>query len=172
MNSNDAYHQEISSQEISSQKIPSNGSNIHQLQTIQGQRLMIQEGRTGFMFPQYQGKIVLLQIFGKECPYCFEKMPLINQLKNQYAEDLQVIAIQAEDPMTPSEASKIINEHQINYPIIERDEASNLLLFIGETYNWTGVLPYMLLIKNGITKYTFSASTSYDELNSAIENLR
>lgn len=143
----------------------------YQLQSIQGESILIAERQTGFLFPQYQGKVVLLQIFGKECSYCFEEMPIINTVRNKYGANLQVIAIQAQDRMMPSTASRIINQYQMNYPIIEADEATRLLLFLNQTYGWRGGLPFMQLIKNGVTEYTFPESPSHQELEESINNL-
>ena len=151
--------------------LPEIAGDYQQLQSIQGQKVLMEEHPTGFTFPQFPGKIMLLQVFGKECPYCFEEMPIINTLHQKYAQQLQVIAIQAQDPMSPSTAKELINKYEMNYPIIERYEASNLLLFLGETYNWTGILPYTLLIKDGVTEYSFPGKTSQEEIQEAIESL-
>ncbi|MBU1668685.1 TlpA family protein disulfide reductase [bacterium] len=144
---------------------------LYQLQSIQGQRISIGERNTGFVFPQYPNKIVLLQVFGKDCPYCFEEMPIINTIHNQYRESLQVIAIQAQERMDPSTASQLIGQYQMDYPIIEADEATHLLLFLNETYGWTGGLPFMQLIKNGVTEYTFPEGPSYEELQESVDSL-
>jgi|GEM_PF-2135607 len=150
---------------------PENTQGMYQLQSIQGQRISIGVRNTGFLFPQYPNKIVLLQIFGKDCHYCFEEMPIINKIHNQYRDKLQVIAIQAEDRMDASTASRLIRQYQMDYPIIEADEATDLLLFIHETYEWRGGLPFMQLIKNGVTEHTFQESPSYEELQESIEDL-
>ncbi|KIM02971.1 MAG: hypothetical protein KU29_13180 [Sulfurovum sp. FS06-10] len=146
-------------------------SNQHQLRTIQGETITIIENGNGFIFPQYRDKIVLLQIFGKTCEYCFEEIPIINQIENHYAGKVKVIAIQGQDRMNPSEISTLTNQYQMNYPIIEGDDATNLLAFISRTYNWTGVLPYMLLIKDGVTEFSFSAGTQYQEFQESIDSL-
>lgn len=148
-----------------------NTEGMYQLPSIQGQKISIGERNTGFVFPQYPNKIVLLQIFGKDCHYCFEEMPIINTLRNQYGDNLQVIAIQAQDRMSPETASNLISQYQMNYPIIERDEAGSLLLFLNEIYGWTGGLPFMQLIKNGVTEYTFSEGPSQQELQESIDSL-
>ena len=144
-------------------------STYHQLQTIQGPKVTIGELPTGFTFPEYKGKIVLLQFFGKECPYCFEEMPIINRLRSKYAQNMQVIAIQAQNPMSKATATNLINRFNMNYPIIEKSEASNLILFLRQTYGWTGILPYMLLIKDGVTEFSFKGKVSEQELEESIQ---
>lgn len=151
---------------------PESSSNALQLQTIHGDAISIGERSNGFTFPQYQGKIILLQIFGKECEFCFEEMPIINKMRSQFGSQLQVIAIQGQERMSPSESSALINRFNMNYPIIEKEEARDILVSIGSTYNWTGSLPLLLLIKDGVTEYTFSdGGVSYNELRESIQSL-
>jgi len=150
---------------------PITANTYHQLQTIQGPIVTVGERSNGFTFPQYQGKIILLQIFGKECPYCFEEMPTIRNIHAKYGQGLDVIAIQAQDPMSKNTASRLINQFQMNYPIIERDNASDLLLFMRHTYGWNGILPYTLLIKDGVTEYSFSGQVDQQELDDAVNSL-
>ena len=162
-------HQTVS--QPSPAPIPVTSGSVHQLHTVQGPIITIGERSNGFIFPQYQGKVVLLQIFGKECPYCFEEMPIINNLRTKYGQRLQVVAIQAQEPMSKATASNLINKFQMHYPIIEGSNASELLFFMKETYGWNGILPYTLIIKNGVTEYSFKGKTEQQELDESIASL-
>jgi len=150
----------------------SSGSGGYQIQSINGQSIGVIEQSTGLNFPQYQGKVILLQIFGKNCEFCFEELPIIHRIQNKYQNKLQIIAIQGQEKMTPSTASRLISKYRMNYPIIERNEAIDLLSYIGSTYNWTGVLPFIQVIKDGVTEATFSdGGVSYNELSELIDTL-
>ena len=156
---------------IPTQTLPQTGSG-EQLQTVQGGILSVEQRGNSLSFPQYQNKVVLLQIFGKECHFCFEEMPIIQRVKEKYGSRLQIVAIQGEDRMSQSTATRLIRKFNMNYPIVERDEARELLVFIGETFNWTGTLPFIQLIKNGATEYTFSnGGVSYNELAESIDTI-
>jgi len=150
---------------------PSTDGASYQLSTVQGESISIQERSNGLVFPEYPNKIILLQVFGQNCHYCLEEMPTLQQLQQQYAGELQIIALQAQDPMSPSTASMLIQQYQMNYPIIDKEEARDLLYFLQQTFEWRGILPYTLLIKNGVTEYPFSGPASYQELNEAIQSL-
>ena len=150
---------------------PSTNGEYHQLMTVQGQLLAVQEKRTGFIFPQYRDKIILLQIFGQDCPYCFKEIPIINRIRQRYSNNLQVLAFQAQEPMTKQTAYTLIQRFQMNYPIVDKDEAKGLLYFIQKNYGWTGVLPYILIIKNGVTEYSFPGEVSHKELDEAVRDL-
>ena len=150
---------------------PSTAGESYQLKTVQGTTIAIQERSNGFVFPQYRNKVVLLQIFGQHCEYCLKEMPTIAQAQQRYARSLQIIAVQAQEPMSQSTASMLIQQYQMNYPIIDKEEAIELLYFLQQTYGWTGILPYTLLIKNGVTEFSFFGEVSSQELNEAIQSL-
>jgi len=144
----------------------------HKLTTVQGQTISVEELHTGFNFPDYKGKIILLQIFGKECKYCFQEMPIIARINAQYSNEIQIIALQAQDQMSQAKAQELIMTHNMNYPIIDRNEAGGLLSFITKKYEWPGILPYVMLIKDGVTQYSFGeGGVSYEELEESIKDI-
>jgi len=145
----------------------------YNLPTIQGNMItIIENGNVGFDFPQYRGKVVIFEIFGKDCEYCVEEMPTINRIKNEFSDQVEVIAIQGQDRMSSSVASAILRRHNIHYPVIEGDDAKDILRFLADTYAWRGILPYILLIKDGTTEYTFpDGGVGYQELKESIETL-
>jgi len=151
---------------------PVSSGSGYQIQSINGQSIGVIEQSTGLNFPQYQGKVILLQIFGKNCEYCFEELPIIHKIQSRYQNKLQIIAIQGQEKMTSSTASRLISKYKMNYPIIERDNAIDLLSYIGTTYNWSGVLPFIQVIKDGVTEATFAdGGVSYNELSELIDTL-
>jgi len=145
----------------------------HKLPTVQGDTITIIERSTGFNFPQYEGKIVLLQIFGKNCKYCFKEMPIVNRIKDKYSNNLQVIAVQAEDRMSKAEVSELITMHNMEYPIIDRQHAGDLLIFLRDKYEWAGSLPFLLIIKDGVTERVFKeGGASYEDIEEIIEEIQ
>jgi len=147
-------------------------TNIYSLPTIQGTKITIEEYPTGFDFPQFRGKTILLEVFGKHCEYCFQELPIIHRLQREYPNRLAIIAIQAQEAMSSREASELIQTHNMHYPIIDREPASNLLVELSKKYEWTGVLPFILLIKNGVVQYAFKEGhSSYEELQESINEI-
>jgi len=144
--------------------VSSSSIRYQKLQTIQGPKLTVGMHPKGFIFPDYQGKVVLLQVFGKECPHCFKEMPIINQLRSKYRDRFQVVAIQAQRPMSRMESTQLINRFQMYYPIIEKNNANDILYYLKNTYGWQGILPYGLLIKNGVIEYSYSGETDPEEI--------
>jgi thiol-disulfide isomerase/thioredoxin len=143
----------------------------HVLQSIRGKVIHIEERPNGFVFPEYPNKVIILELFGKDCPHCLRELPTLKRIRNRYRGKLEIIAIQAQDRMDRMTAKNYINSNQIRYPIIEGDDATNLQYFIQKTYGWRGILPYMLVIKNGVTELSYSGETEYKELEEDIDSL-
>ena len=144
---------------------------MHSFTSIQGHQIKVIEQPTGFLFPNYRGKTIILVIFGKECPYCIDEIPILKSLKQRYRGEVEVIAIQAQEHMAPHIAKSYINKHRINYPIIEGDDATDLQYFIQNTYGWTGILPFTMVVKDGITELTYPGAVSYNEIRADMDTL-
>jgi len=143
----------------------------HLLRSIRGKKIQINERSNGFIFPQYQGKVIILEMFGKNCPHCIKEIPTIESIRNKYRGQLEVIAIQSQQRMTKNEAHNYINRYNIRYPIIEGSTATNLQFFIQNTYSWRGVLPFTLVIKDGVTEFAYKGEVSYADLEKDIDSL-
>ena len=157
-------------EEVTSQYIPQ--IQYSQMKTIQGGTITLGEHARGFEFPQYKGKIVLLELFGKDCHFCFEKMPTINKIQNLYRNKLSVISIQATPPMTQEEAQRVIQEHNMNYPIVDQDEGKSILIYLRDVYKWRGILPYIMLIKDGEIEQVFKgADTTFEDISQGIQDI-
>lgn len=161
----------ISPTELKPKQQTATGGEVHNLKSIQGQPITILERSNGFIFPQYANKIIILEMFGKSCPHCIHEIPTLNKIRSKYRKDVEVIAVQVEDQMSPLEAKSLINKHKIHYPIISGDTATNLQYSIQNTYGWSGILPYTMIIKNGVTEFIYRGTATYEEFDSDIQSL-
>jgi thiol-disulfide isomerase/thioredoxin len=158
----------ISKEELNS--TPKKGE-VYTLKSIRGKVIHIAKQPKGYAFPEYRGKVVILEMFGKDCPHCINEIPIIKKIRNRYRGKLEVIAIQSQDRMSKFTARDYINRHKIRYPIIEGEDATNLQYSIQETFGWTGILPYTLVIKNGVVEYIYSGEVSYKDLQKDINEI-
>jgi thiol-disulfide isomerase/thioredoxin len=141
------------------------GGEVHKLRSIQGKSITVVERSNGFIFPEYKNRVIILEMFGKKCPHCIKEMPTLNKLRKKYRGKIEIIAVQVEEKMSSSEANRLIRQHRIHYPIIAGETATNLQYNIQNTYGWTGILPFTMIIKNGVTEFTYPGAVSYNELN-------
>ena len=147
------------------------GGEIHKLQSIQGKKITIIERPTGYVFPEFKNKIIILEMFGKNCSHCIKEMPIMNRLRRQYQNNLEIVALQVEGKMSSMQANALLRRHKISYPIISGETATNLQYHVQSTYGWTGILPFIMVIKNGITEFSYRGSVTYDEINNDIRSL-
>jgi len=159
----------LNSTQIRNSPLPTFSYN--KFKTIQGSILTIGENHTGFLFPDFKEKVVLLEVFGQDCHYCDESLPSISLLHSKYHQNLQVVGLQVQEQMSRIEANNLIQRFNMNYPIIDRESGSDLMYALKTNYEWNGVLPFTLLIKNGVTQQLFSGETSKQEIEEAIKEL-
>jgi thiol-disulfide isomerase/thioredoxin len=147
------------------------GGEVHRLKSIQGQKITIVERPTGYVFPEFKNKIVILEMFGKNCSHCIKEMPIMNKLRQQYRNNLEIVALQVEGKMSSMQANALLRRHKIGYPVISGDTATNLQYHVQSTYGWTGVLPFIMVIKNGVTEASYRGQVTYNEINNDIRAL-
>ena len=161
----------ISAKELKPKKVGTEGQEVHKLRSIQGQAITIIDRKNGFIFPQYSNKVVILQMFGKNCSHCIKEIPIMRRLYKKYKGKLEIIAVQVEDKMSKREAKHLLQKHWIKYPVIPGEDATNLQYNIQSNYGWSGILPYTLVVKNGVTEMTYPGAVGYKEINRDIQSL-
>lgn len=161
----------IRPEELKPKKQVTSRGEVYNLKSIQGQPITIIERSNGFIFPQYPNKTIILEMFGKNCYYCINEIPILNKLRSKYRKNVEVIAIQVEGRMSPNEARSLLRRHKIHYPIIPGEIATNLQYNVQNTYGWTGILPFTMVIKNGITEFTYPGTVSYNEIHHDVRSL-
>ena len=157
--------------ELQPKKVAPTGGEVHNLKSFQGQSITIEERSNGYIFPQMGDKVVVLEMFGKNCSHCIKEMPTLNRLKRRYGSKLEVVAIQVEGQMSKMQANGLIRRHHIKYPVISGQSATNLQYHIQNTYGWTGILPFIMVIKDGVTEFTYRGQVSHREINNDIKSL-
>ena len=149
--------------------------NIIYLKSIQGESipLKIKKGKSNysFIFPTFRKKIILLEVFGKDCGYCFTEAKILNKIRNEYKDYIQIISIQVHNRMSLPEANKIMKDYNIDYPIIEGKDAPGLLFHLEEVYGWKGTLPYILIIDNDIAQFSYRGISTYLKIKESIDTL-
>lgn len=161
----------IQANELKPKQQAISGGEVHNLRSIQGEPITIIEHTNGFIFPQYGKKTIILQMFGKNCPHCIKEIPDLNTLRNNYRKDIEIIALQVEDKMSTTEAKTLISKNKIHYPIISGESATNLQYSVQNTYGWTGILPFTMIIKNGVTEFTYPGTVPYAEIHHDLQSI-
>lgn len=139
---------------------------IH-LTTVNDKKIDLKITDTGFSFPQYKGKAVLIDFFGPHCPPCLIEMPHIVELQEKRKDDLIVIGVQVQTAMKPEALKAFIKTKKLNYPVVNLDYAMELVQFIQANTNWGGQIPFMLLFnKDGKLVNTYLGLTDTAKMES------
>ncbi len=111
--------------------------------TISGETIQVDRTAGGFIFRGYEGKIVLLEVYGDTCPHCVEAIPSYNNLQAKYPNDVVVIALESYGTLT--------NASQQQYITIPKANTGSMFPFIqGLTgYNLEAVPYLMILSRDG-----------------------
>jgi len=117
---------------------------------------------------QYQGKIIVLNLWATWCPPCREEMPELNALYQDYKDKNVVVIGVALDDL--ASVITFLKSSPVNYPIyITENEAMDLGAELG---NDQGVLPYTVIINSdGSVIKTFFGRISKPLLEGTIKTL-
>ncbi len=140
-------------------------SNTMSLSTHNGKVIDINITTEGFNFKQYPNKTILLNFFGPMCPPCIIEIPHLIQLQNKHKDEIQVIAVQVQMPMKIEELKSFVKKHEINYPVINLNDAWDIVSFVKANTSWGGQIPFMLMFdKFGKLKTTYLGLVSNDKI--------
>ena len=57
-------------------KVVTEVGEVHKLKSFQEQAITIIERKNGYIFPQFKNKIIILEMFGKNCSHCIKRYQL------------------------------------------------------------------------------------------------
>lgn len=124
------------------------------LKTIDEKILHFEITPMSLSIKEYPNKIILLDFFGANCPPCIEEMPDLVEFQNIYKKSVQIIGMQSSSKRNDKKMTIFVKKHNLNYPIINLDEAAAIIVYVQDNTQWNGALPYKLL-------YDFSNTLTY-----------
>lgn len=98
----------------------------------------------------YNQKSVLIEVFATWCPHCQHSVPLLKKLQNAQPNTLQILAMNAGDPLDkPSTGPAFRQYFKVTYPILERPSMALMNL-----YHVSGFPTFYLIGKDGKIAWT------------------
>lgn len=146
----------------------------HTLTTIDDNKTInINETKEGLNFQEFQGKAVLLTLFGHRCPPCIREIPEFIALTKKYKDSLSIVAVESQNsPVNEVKAFK--KEYGMNYNVVAGIDHKEFIDYIAERAGYSGSIPLPLLIaidKHGVVQYLHAGELSQDELESLVKEL-
>lgn len=111
------------------------------LTKINGESLTLDIKQKGFTFEGINKKAVLIIFFTTWCPPCIGEIPSLNNLKNKYKDDLEIIGVILEKNKNKSEIIDFLNQHNVEFALTNSPANFALAKQVGGVTS----IPYMVL---------------------------
>jgi thiol-disulfide isomerase/thioredoxin len=127
--------------------------------------------KDGLIIPEAKGKIIFLEFFGHKCPPCLASIAHYKNLQAKYNGKIQIIAIEVQG-YNDAQVKTFATQKGINYTTISQDKAGNFVNYIASRANWSGAIPYLIVIdKKGIVQFMEAGSIGEAGLETIIKEL-
>ncbi len=137
-----------------------NGANIH-----------ITSTKNGFIFDEYKGKVVFLEMFGYGCHPCLKMIERYKQLKSKYKDKIAIIAIEVEG-LDNAQLKSFTKDKGINYQTISGKKSLDFIRFIQSRTDWKMMIPFLIILdKEGKPQFTHIGLLPDKFLDSATKEL-
>ncbi len=155
--------------------LPPEGNQVGDLCYSYELELIDENGPTGqTLNPSQNGKITVINFWGTWCGPCVKELPYFQQIAEEYADSVTVVAIHSAG--LSSTAPAYIGE---NYPdsklLFSWEQGENETDMDGEYYLKLGGLsayPYTVILdETGVIRYIFFSSVHYEDLKNAVDEL-
>ena len=120
--------------------------------TTSGRTIKVDRTPGGLIFEGYEGKIVLLEIYGDTCPHCIAAIPGYNRLQARYPNDVYVITIESYGQLNNAGLQQYVMTNGIQYDTVAKENAGKIFLFMQDMTGYTltqGVPALSILTRSG-----------------------
>jgi len=134
--------------------------------TTKGKTIKVDRTAGGFIFHGYEGKIVLLEVYGDTCPHCVDAIPAYNRLQAKYPDDVVIIALESYGSLN--------NAGRQQYITIPKAKTGSMFSFIQSLtgYNRQAVPYLMIFDRNGNKVYNkILANFPENDIDNRIQQL-
>lgn len=133
----------------------------------------ISKTETGLKFHEFEGKAILLSLFGHRCPPCIKEIPEFIKLTNKHKDDLEIVAIEAQRYPT-DKLKEFAKGYQMNYNVIAGVNYDDFINYIASMAGYSRGIPLPLLIainKDGEVEHVQAGMVREDELEMLVKDL-
>lgn len=117
----------------------------------------------------FDGKVVIVDVWGTWCPPCRMEIPHFIDLKEKYKDDLEIVGITYEQTQDEQQAIKQVSEFVesmgVNYPCVIGDQATQ------EALNVTGFPTTLFIDRDGNVKLKIVGYHPYEKLEGYVAEL-
>jgi len=134
-----------------------------ELNTIDEQNISVVINKSHIKLENSENKVVFLLFFGHNCKPCLKEIPLLKKLMDKKYEDLTLLATDIHG-YNKKDLTKFKEAHNINYPLLTREDNKKFIKFIKVKSNWRGSLPFLLVLnKKGEVKLAHRGALTFEK---------
>ena len=115
------------------------------LKSLDNQVFTLHASHKKVIIDELTDKIVFLKIFGWQCQYCQKEIPELIELKNDFFDTFDVIALESQKH-SEKENLEEIKKHKINYHIVSGNGYDDFYAYLKKEYKWQGIIPVTMII--------------------------
>lgn len=131
-------------------------------------KLTSAEGHVVELKKMLKDKPVLVEFFATWCPHCQHSAPVLNELHQQFGDDVQFLAVNSGDrPNEPSTSEEYQREHHIEYPVLNRPSDETM-----DHYCIQGFPTFALVDKTGKVTWSQAGSLKDGLLNDLLSEFK
>jgi thiol-disulfide isomerase/thioredoxin len=126
------------------------------------------DGRT-LHTSDWKGKVMLLDFWASWCGYCIEGFPVLKEMQESHAPNLQVISINTDEPSAIAAARKVVASHDMPWEQVMSGKGLDdplWMIFQGLDHSMP---QYVIIDREGIVRYSGGGGENLTELRAAIE---
>jgi len=143
--------------------------------TASGKTIKVNRTQTGLVFEGYEGKIVLLEIYGDTCPFCIQSIPIFNNIRAKYPNDVYVIALESYGKLNSAALAQFAASNGMQYDTVATANSGNMFTFLNELTGYTtnqGVPAYLIFERDGdLAEYKPPHVPNQAEIDTFIQGL-
>lgn len=120
--------------------------------TTSGKTINVNRTAGGLVFQGYEGKIVLLEIYGHSCPFCIEAIQGYNRLQAKYPNDVYIITMESYGQLNNAGLQQYVTDNGIQYDTVAMENSGKMFSFMQDMTGYTtnqGVPALLVLSTDG-----------------------
>ncbi|SFV50629.1 Thioredoxin [hydrothermal vent metagenome] len=133
----------------------SSGSDTkYSLTTTDGKDIHINGTKDAFIFDEYRGKVIFLEMFGHRCRPCLKMVDRYKKLKDKYKDKIAIVAIEVQG-LNDAQLKSFTEKKGINYTTISSEKADSFIEYIRSRTDWKQLIPFLIILdKKGKPQFT------------------
>ncbi len=120
---------------------------------IYGKHYTVTGTENGLRISGTEGKAVILEFFGHQCPPCLMSIPHLIDMQKKHADKLKILAVEVQGLSTES-LKNFVQRKGINYTVFSGRSEHLFVSYIAQRAQWNGSIPFTLfLAPDGEVRY-------------------